>query len=137
MTPETLATLHAQAFAQSRAWSAAEFRDLLSSPHCFVTGDDRSFAVGRVIADEAELLTIATDPHNRRKGLGRKCLASFETIAREQHATTAFLEVAADNTAAKSLYLDQGYEIVATRKAYYKRPNSSPVDALVLRKTLA
>ena len=136
MTPKTLAALHAQAFTQSRAWSASEFHDLLASPLCFITGDDRSFALGRVIADEAELLTIATHPDERRKGLGRERLAEFEAMARNRGATTAFLEVAEDNTAAKALYLTQGYEMVASRKGYYPRPKGSPVNALILRKTL-
>ena len=136
MTPETLAALHALAFTQSRAWSATEFHDLLASPLCFITGDDRSFALGRVIADEAELLTIATHPDDRRKGLGRERLAEFEAMARNRRATMAFLEVAQDNTAAKALYLKQGYGMVASRKGYYQRPGAPPVDALILRKTL-
>lgn len=135
MTPDMLATLHAAAFTQSRPWSASEFADLLASRFSFVTSDDQSFALGRVIADEAELLTIATHPSAQRKGLGRARLAAFEDMARARNATTAFLEVAIDNPAAIALYTAQGYIQTARRKGYYARPDGQTVDALIMSKT--
>ncbi len=136
MTPDALATLHAAAFSQSRPWSADEFAALLASPFCFLVGDAKSFALGRAIADEAELLTIATHPDARRMGLARDRLAIFEGIARSRGATSAFLEVAADNPAALGLYTAQCYVQTGQRKAYYARPDAPAVDALMLRKTL-
>lgn len=137
MTPETLAELHAAAFAHSRGWSAGEFRDLLASPLCFLCAGPSCFALGRVIADEAELLTIATHPTARRQGLAPTQLAYFEEEARRRGATRAFLEVAADNAAARTLYSSQGYATVARRKGYYPRQDGPAVDALVLEKRLA
>lgn len=138
MTPEDMAALHARAFAgQGRAWSATEFSDLLASPLVFAVGDTRGFALGRVIADEAELLTIATDPALRRQGVARACLAAFERTAAKRGARSAFLEVADDNSAAKALYSAAGFSQAALRKGYYPRPNRPAVDALVLRRDLA
>ncbi|MGK7651479.1 GNAT family N-acetyltransferase [Roseovarius sp. B08] len=135
MTPEALATLHGRAFAgQGRGWSAAEFRDLLERPHVFVTGDGKGFAMGQAVAGEAELLTLATDPHARREGHGRACLRAFEAEARGRNADRLFLEVAADNVAALALYLSEGFTELARRKEYYNRPEGGPVDALVLEK---
>lgn len=134
MTPEDMADLHARAFAGlGRAWSAAEFSDLLSSPLVFAVGDLRGFALGRVIADEAEVLTIATDPQARRQGIARACLGTFHATATKHGARSVFLEVADDNTAAKGLYNVAGYSQTAVRKGYYTRPNQTAVDALVLR----
>lgn len=134
MTPEDMADLHARAFAgQGRAWSAAEFSDLLASPLVFAVGDLRGFALGRAITDEAELLTIATDPQARRQGIALACLAAFHTTARARGARSAFLEVADDNAAAKGLYRAAGYAQAAVRKGYYPRPNRPAVNALVLR----
>ncbi|MGX0901483.1 ribosomal-protein-alanine N-acetyltransferase [Roseovarius sp. MBR-79] len=120
MTPEALADTHARAFAgQGRAWSAAEFAALLASPHVFVSGDARGFALGRVIADEAELLTLATDPGHRRQGHARACLCAFAAEARARGAETAFLEVAEDNAAALALYAGAGFAQTARREGYY------------------
>jgi ribosomal-protein-alanine N-acetyltransferase len=132
---KALARLHADAFAgQSRAWQAAEFAALLDSPHVFAMGEPRAFALGRVIADEAELLTLATDPASRRQGRARACLAAFEHEARRRGAERAFLEVAASNGAAVALYLSEGYAQSARRKAYYRLEDGRRDDALVLSK---
>ncbi|MDT8326360.1 MAG: GNAT family N-acetyltransferase [Roseovarius sp.] len=136
MTPESMAQTHARAFAgQSRGWSAQEIADLLQSPLVFALGDARAFAIGRAIADEAELLTLATDPEHRRKGLARACLADFERAAQDRGALSAFLEVAADNAAARALYRFAGYEQIACRRGYYTRLDGAAVDALILQKS--
>ncbi|SLN22308.1 ribosomal-protein-alanine N-acetyltransferase [Roseovarius litorisediminis] len=137
MTPEQMAHLHARAFASlGRAWSASEFADLLESPLCFGVGDARAFALGRVIGDDAELLTLATDPDHRRLGLARARLTAYETTAAERGATRTFLEVAQNNAAALALYLAAGYTETARRKNYYQTPDNSRVDALILQKQL-
>jgi ribosomal-protein-alanine N-acetyltransferase len=137
MTPETLAACHGRAFAgQGRAWQAAEFKALLDSSHVFAAGCARGFAIGRVIADEAELLTLATDPDHRRAGLARAALAAFETEARARGATRGFLEVAEDNAAARALYAAAQWRECARRAAYYSRTAGPAADALVLEKPL-
>ncbi|RXV60817.1 ribosomal-protein-alanine acetyltransferase [Roseovarius sp. A46] len=137
MTPETLSATHARAFAgQGRGWSAAEFAALLDSPYTFVVGDARAFALGRAIADEAELLTLATDPGHRRAGLGRACLARFEAEAKARGAVRGFLEVAADNAAACALYAAARWRKCACRAGYYPRAGGIAVDALILEKHL-
>lgn len=136
MTPDALARIHAAAFATPRPWTATEFATLLASPHVFLTAMRDAFALGRVIADEAELLTIATDPNNRRQGLGHRALSGFETGARTRGAVSAFLEVAADNTAAIALYQGNGWKISGTRHAYYTAPDGTRIDAQILSKHL-
>ncbi|WP_375175726.1 GNAT family N-acetyltransferase [Pseudooceanicola sp.] len=137
MTPAELAALHAAAFTTPRPWSEAEFASLLSDPHCFLVTQAGAFALGRVIADEAELLTIATPPSLRRRGLGRACLTGFDTAARARNARQAFLEVAANNAAAIALYLGNGWTISGKRPGYYRAPDGSRVDAQILGKPLA
>lgn len=135
MTPEQMAQCHARAFeGRGQVWTAQEIAELLTSPHVFAVGDARCFALGRVVADEAELLTLACDPAHQGQGYGRACLAAFEKEARARAAEALLLEVAADNTAAKALYKTTGYAEAARRKAYYTRQGAAPVDALILRK---
>ncbi len=137
MTPDALAYLHARAFGGvSRGWDAAEFAALLDSPHVFAVGGSRGFALGRAIAGEAELLTIATDPDARRQGIGRACLDAYEAEALARGAALSFLEVAEDNAAARALYMAAGYAEAARRRGYYARPGAARCDALILRKDL-
>ena len=131
-----MAQCHARAFdGRGQVWTAQEIAGLLASPHVFAVGDARCFALGRVVAGEAEVLTLACDPAHQGRGYGRACLADFEAEARARGAEEIFLEVADDNTAAQALYLGAGYTEAARRRAYYPRKGAAPVDALILRKT--
>ncbi|MCB4457706.1 GNAT family N-acetyltransferase [Leisingera sp. McT4-56] len=136
LTPETMAATHAAAFTQSRPWSAAEFAGLLDSPLVFAAGSARCFALVRVIADEAELLTIATDPAHQRKGLARACMAEWESAARARGAAEVFLEVAADNAPAQALYRACGFAECGRRAGYYRRQDAKAADAILMRKAL-
>lgn len=132
MTPQDFARIHALAFHESRPWDAAEFEALLASKYCFCVGDSRGFAIGRAIAGESELLTIAVAPEFQGQGFGRRLLGLYHDKAHEMGAETFFLEVARDNTAAIGLYESTGYITSSTRPAYYKRVDGSAVDALIM-----
>lgn len=131
-----LAATHARAFTATRPWSSVEFSSLLASPGAILAGDTTAFALGRVTLDEAEILTLATDPAHQCMGKGRAVLAQFEALAKAAGATAVYLEVAADNTAALPLYATAGYAEVGRRPHYYATPAGTPIAALVLRKVL-
>jgi ribosomal-protein-alanine N-acetyltransferase len=137
VTPQDLAAVHRKAFSATRAWSADEFASLLSNAGTFVQGDLDSFALIRVVADEAEVLTLATDPAKRRQGLARTTLRQAMTTAQAQGAASIFLEVAEDNHAARSLYQDAGFSQVGRRPGYYVPKNAAPVAALVMKRALS
>jgi len=133
---EDMAALHARCFTVPRAFTAAEFAGFLEAPTCFVTHMAGGFALGRVIADEAELLTIAVDPGQRRAGIGRRVLVAFEDTAQARGAATVFLEVAAGNDAARGLYTTAGYCESGRRPAYYRHPDGQKEDAVLMDKAL-
>lgn len=135
--PETLAAIHAAAMILPRPWSVAEFASLLSFPGTFATGAAQAFALGRVILDEAELLTLATHPDHRRQGLARAALSAFETEALDRGAATAFLEVAENNAPARALYCAAGYTVTGRRPGYYRTTGAAPVDALLMARLLS
>jgi [ribosomal protein S18]-alanine N-acetyltransferase len=135
-TPACMAAVHAAAYRLDRPWSLDEFTSLAASPHGLALGDARGFVLARIIADEAEVLTIATHPDHRRKGLALALLDRFHQAARARGAETAFLEVAADNAPARALYHAAGYRPAGLRRAYYARAGAGAVDALILRRTL-
>lgn len=131
-----MAALHAAAFTRPRPWTETEFRDLLAGHGTFAAGHAEAFALVRVIADEAELLTIATHPSRRRMGLARSLMRAWETEAAARGATRAHLEVAEDNLAARRLYERCGYAEAGRRKGYYHAPGAAPADALIMSKDL-
>lgn len=139
MTPEALATLHARCFVAPAPWSARSFRALLDSPPVFLitTPCARAFALGRAIAGEAELLTLATAPEARRTGLARALMSAFDAGAQMRDAQTAWLEVAEDNTAARALYAACGWHQSGRRPGYYTTQTSPRTAALILCKSLA
>ena len=137
MTPAAMAALHARCFTVPRPWAAAEFAALLSEATVFAVHAPAGFALGRVAADEVELLTIAVAPEARRLGQGRDLMAAFTATAAARGARSAFLEVAADNAAAIALYHAAGFAVAGRRRGYYRFADGSAVDALVMAKSLA
>lgn len=135
--PAALAALHARAIVSPPPWSAAAFAALLADPAAFVLTRPGALLAGRVVADEAELLTLATDPDHRRRGLASALMAGFDAAATARGAVTAFLEVAEDNAAARALYAQAGWQQAGRRPGYYTRPGSPPVAALILKRHLA
>ena len=135
------ARLHAASFAgRERAWSAAEIAALLAAPECFLllaggagAPAPAALLLGRAAGGEAELLTLGTAPEARRAGLGAALTAGFAAEARARGAETAFLEVAADNDGAASLYRRLGWVAAGRRKGYVRRLDGGRVDALVMR----
>ena len=130
--PGALAAIHAQAFVHPRPWSDADFAAVLAGPGAFLLTEGGGFLVGRALAGEAELLTLAVPEAARRRGLGARLLAAFEAEARARGAAEAFLEVASDNAGARALYAGAGWAELGRRRDYY----APGVDALVLGKSL-
>lgn len=132
MTPAELAALHARCFNDGpRPWSASEFADFATSRLDSIHSDNHALGVIRVIADEAELLTICVDPAQQGRGHGQRMLDALMQDARDRGALTMFLEVAADNTGARALYSGAGFQITGQRRGYYQRA-TGPVDAVVM-----
>jgi len=139
MTPQALADLHARAFpGPPRPWSAAEFADMLADPGVrLFTRDDMAFLVARRAGPEAEILTLCTAPEARRQGTARALLDAFEAWARQAGVEELFLEVAATNTPARSLYDRAGFTARGHRKDYYTDGGRTRVHALVMGKAIS
>lgn len=129
-----LARLHARAFRFPRPWSTEEFAALLEDPSCVLAlhPGEQAFALFRLAGPEAELLTIATDPDHRRKGLARSALGTGLELAVRRGAQECFLEVAADNSAAISLYEGFGFRVAGRRPGYYTAPDGARTDAILM-----
>lgn len=128
--PAALAALHAEAF--DRPWDEAALAELLSSPGVFLAAEADGFLLGRAIADEAEILTLAVRPTARRAGLGGRLVEAAVVQAAARGATRLFLEVAEGNAAARALYLRAGFSEAGRRRGYYAHADGSREDALTL-----
>jgi [ribosomal protein S18]-alanine N-acetyltransferase len=135
--PARLAAIHAASFTNPRPWSGTEIASLLSEQTTFLIADAAGFALGRAVADEAELLTLAVSPALRRAGTGARLLTEFLAEAARRGAATIFLEVAADNDAALALYRRHGFSEAGRRRGYYRDSPAAAVDAIVMRRALA
>ena len=135
-----LARIHAQGF--YRGWPTAEFASFLSEDGTpvYVACDAKrriaGFALIRIAADEAELLTIAVDPKWRGKRIGQALLrAAFDDLLMSP-ARRMFLEVSEENAPAIKLYGREGFSRVSSRKGYYPKPDGSAATALVMARDL-
>lgn len=136
MDAAALARLHGHCFTLPPPWSEAAFAGLLAQPGVFLLTEPAGFVLGRVILDEAELLTLAVDPAARRQGTGRRLLAAFAAEASARGATRAVLEVAAGNAAARALYAGAGWAEAGRRRGYYRGTGGVVDDALILARAL-
>ena len=127
---EVLAVLHAEAF--DTPWDAASLSALLDSPGVFAVEQPGGFILIRVVADEAEILTLAVRPAARRSGLGGRLVEAAVVRAAALGAERMFLEVAEDNVAARALYARAGFVEAGRRRGYYARSDGSREDALIL-----
>lgn len=136
MTPATMAALHARCFTLPPPWSAADFAATLSDRGVLCLSRPDGFALFRSVADEAELLTLAVAPEARRRGLARDLLDEGFAQAAARGATRVFLEVAAENAGARALYAGAGFAEVGRRPGYYRHPDGTRADALILARAL-
>ncbi|WP_455480227.1 ribosomal protein S18-alanine N-acetyltransferase [Bartonella sp. B23] len=92
------------------------------------------FCLCRLILDEAEIITIAVQPHFHRKGIGTLLLDSILRHLHHEGTIKLFLEVEETNLSALNLYQHFKFEKIAKRLAYYQSKDSR-TDAIVMQKT--
>lgn len=135
-----LAQLHAASFATG--WGEGEFEAMISERNTLVHRlklgrRTIGFAVSRIGADEAEILSIAVDPACRGRGLSRTLLLTHLGHLAGRGVRTIFLEVEEKNWPARRLYDRAGFVVVGRRERYYKQPNGEQLNALLMRRDLS
>jgi ribosomal-protein-alanine N-acetyltransferase len=132
---ELIAGMHRICFAEP--WDKAAMASLLAMPGAFgwlaaADGVPQGFVLARTAADEAEILTLVVLPPHRRRGLGAALIGAAAAEAKRRGAATLFLEVAANNQAARALYTAGGFSQSGTRPRYY----GNSIDALLMTRDL-
>ena len=120
------------------AWTAPQCAGLLPMAGVWLTlarSEERviGFALGRIVADEAELLLLAVARSWQGKGVGQMLLDRFAGVAASKGAEQLHLEVREGNHAV-SLYSRNGYREVGRRRNYYSGRDGQLFDALTLAK---
>lgn len=119
-TADDLAAIAAiqEASPEASQWDPASYLDY----ECWVVASGErvvGFLVVRQIApDEREILNLAVDPAERRRGVARTLLESELRRAK----TRWFLEVRVSNSSAIGLYEGAGFRMTGRRESYYSNP---------------
>ena len=133
-----IATLHAASF--RHGWSDGEFERMLGErnivAHRATVGRSlHGFILSRLVAGEAEILSVAVAAARRGRGLARALLNLHLRRLAGLGARAVFLEVDEDNEPARRLYRRAGFREVGRRPGYYQGRDHA-ATALVLRRDL-
>ena len=136
MKSDTLAGIHKRSFNTPRPWSAKEINQLLLRDSTQLIIGKNSFLLGAITDCEAEILTLAVDPINRRLGIAKDLLKKFENICLQKNIDKIVLDVAKNNVTAIQLYKSFQYKTKGKRKNYYTSPEGEKIDAIVMIKLI-
>jgi [ribosomal protein S18]-alanine N-acetyltransferase len=135
-----LAELHGASF--HRGWGEGEFETMLTERYTLVHRLRLGrmiigFAVSRMAADEAEILSIAVAASYRGRGLSRDLLLTHLGHLAGHGVRVVFLEVEENNQPARRLYARAGFGIAGRRERYYQQPGGEQLNALLMRRDLS
>jgi ribosomal-protein-alanine N-acetyltransferase len=135
-----LAQLHGESF--HRGWGETEFEAMLAERNTLVhrlRSGRRTigFAVSRIAADEAEILSIALTTSERGRGLSRDLLLTHLGHLAGHGVRTVFLEVEENNQPARRLYERAGFAVIGRRERYYRQGSGEQLDALRMQRDLS
>lgn len=121
-------------------WTRAEFEKELTRSHAVLRvlrpslqASVCAFANYWHVADELQVMNIATLPELRRQGHASALLADLLQTARERSVQSVTLEVRRSNAAARALYRRFGFEEQGVRQHYY---SDNGEDAVVMHRVL-
>lgn len=135
----SMAALHAVSF--PHGWSEDEFEHLLLDRKVLAHRAMRGrtfcgFIISRLVAGEAEILSVAVSPSSRSRGVGRALLHLHLRRLAGLGAQAVFLEVDEHNATACRLYQRAGFREVGRRPGYYQQGRDKPAAALIMRRDL-
>ncbi|RAN40436.1 MULTISPECIES: ribosomal protein S18-alanine N-acetyltransferase [unclassified Hyphomonas] len=134
-----MSQLHMRCF--DDPWSAISFRGLLLDTSILTLGVELNgelvaFAMAQTIAGESDILTVATAPEHRRKGLGATLISALINRLGERGVSRITLDVAEDNAPARALYRGFGFTEDGRRPRYYTAGRDVPVDAVLMSRKM-
>jgi len=141
---DVLSEIHSAAF--RRGWSGAEFEAMLVQPgvhailaqyrSTFGWRTPAGFILYRIVADEAEILSVAVIQECRRRGIARLLLEEALRHLYREGARKIHLEVEDSNLAALGLYRGMEFSESGKRGGYYAQGRATAGGALVMLRQL-
>ena len=112
---------------EAASWSAQALTEFMLLPEAFALISERAgmptgFVLGRLVADEAEVLNLAVREEHRRQGEGRRLLEELLRRFAEAGVSRVFLEVRESNLGAIEFYEQMGFRRSGRREGYYREP---------------
>ncbi|WP_438276767.1 ribosomal protein S18-alanine N-acetyltransferase [Nitrobacter sp.] len=135
-----LAAIHGASF--HRGWGEGEFEVMIAERNTLVQrlrlrSSVIGFAVSRIAADEAEILSIAIDADHRGQRFSRDLLFTHLGYLAGRGVRKVFLEVEENNQPARRLYERAGFVVTGRRERYYREAGGKELNALVMRRDLS
>ena len=122
---------------EAASWSRQALTEFMLLPEARALISERGgmptgFILGRMVADEAEILDLAVCEECRRQGEGRALLVELLRRFAESGVSRVFLEVRESNRGAIEFYERMGFRRSGRREGYYREPQEA---ALVYERT--
>lgn len=129
-----------EAAVEPYGWKAADFESCLQQACSLWVAVDHAqkilgFCVWQQVLDEVSLLSIAVEPSQQGKGIGKAMLQHCIQHTQEQGGQQLFLEVRASNQHAIAFYEYAGFNEMGRRRHYY-RCATGREDALLMGRIL-
>lgn len=84
------------------------------------------------VMDECHIANIAVDKDYRRMGIATKLVNELFKLCKQHKTTYVMLEVRTTNIPAQKLYAKLGFKDEVLRKDYYRNPDGSREDAIIM-----
>jgi ribosomal-protein-alanine N-acetyltransferase len=117
----------------SARWGEADYREIAAGGFVGWAAIREKVLLGfilvRAVVDEMEILNLAVEPNERRKGIAERLVAQSIDDAKRANVKRVYLEVRESNSGARAFYASMKFEERWRRKNYYSQPTE---HALVL-----
>ena len=139
---ERAASLHQASFPTEEVWSAQSMKSAIELSSTLSVGLEQDGSlIGLLLIQktppDAEILTIAVAPSQRRNGYAQTLLDHAQNLLGGHGVDRLLLDVAADNKPAIAFYARNGFEQDGRRRGYYPRESGAAVDAVLMSRKLA
>ena len=120
-----------------KCWDREFFLDLIKNRNSllYVLRKEKSiigFIAGKRSEENCDIIMLIIDIKNRGEGFGSLLLSNTLLVLKDMRVRNIFLEVAANNSSAISLYEKYGFKKINIRKSYYNF-NKTMIDAVLYR----
>ncbi len=118
-------------------WSRKSFEDEFNNMFAtYLVAKDDEKVIGFIglwfIMDECHITNIAVSKEYRNKHVATMLVEEMFKCCKEHESVYVLLEVRSSNIAAKELYKKFGFKEDCIRKEYYKNPDNTREDAIVM-----